>query len=96
MLTLTESASVLIKNLTDQTAAADAGLRISAADPGGTLAVDLTPAPEPTDQVVESAGARVFLEENAAAALSDKVLDAQVDGEGAQQGMVRFAITDQE
>jgi hypothetical protein len=37
---------------------------------------------------VESSGARVFLEENAAVVLSDKVLDAQVDDEGA----VRFAI----
>lgn len=94
MLTLTENASVLIKNLTDQTVVADdAGLRISSTDGGGrNLSVDLTPAPEPTDEVVESAGARVFLEENAAVALSDKVLDAQLDGEGA----VRFAITDRE
>ena len=94
MLTLTENASVLIKNRTDQTVVADdAGLRISSTDAGGhNLSVDLTPAPEPTDEVVESAGARVFLEENAAVALSDKVLDAQLDGDGA----VRFAITDQE
>jgi Fe-S cluster assembly iron-binding protein IscA len=90
MLTLTENASSLIKNLAEQTAVADdAGLRISTTDADSTnFAVDFTPSPEPTDQVVENAGARVFLEENAATALSDKVLDAQVDAEGA----VRFAI----
>ena len=90
MLTLTENASSLIKNLAEQTSVADdAGLRISTTDADSTnFAVDFTPAPEPSDQVVENAGARVFLEENAATALSDKVLDAQVDDEGA----VRFAI----
>lgn len=89
MLTLTENASKLIKNLAEQTAVAeDAGLRIASTDAGANLTVDLTPAPEPTDQVVEADGARVFLEENAAAALDDKVLDAQLDDGGA----VSFAI----
>ena len=89
MLTLTENASTLIKNLADQTAVAeDAGLRISADAETTNLSVDLTPAPEPTDAVIESAGARVFLEENAAVVLSDKVLDAQLD----EGGAVRFAI----
>ncbi|GAA3740735.1 iron-sulfur cluster biosynthesis family protein [Leifsonia bigeumensis] len=89
MLTLTENASTLIKNLADQTTVADAaGLRISAEADSANLSVDLTPEPEPTDQVIESAGARVFLEENAALALDDKVLDAQLD----EAGAVRFAI----
>jgi Fe-S cluster assembly iron-binding protein IscA len=89
MLTLTENASTLIKNLADQTAVSEnAGLRISPAAGSADLTVDLTPAPEPEDQVVESAGARVFLEESAALALDDKVLDAQLD----EGGAVRFAI----
>ena len=89
MLTLTENASALIKNLADQTAVAEnAGLRISTAVGSSDLTVDLTPSPEPDDQVVESAGARVFLEESAALALDDKVLDAQLD----EGGAVRFAI----
>lgn len=93
MLTLTENATTLIKNLADQTAVADnAGLRISTMDGVAGLAVDLTPEPEPTDQVVESAGARVFLEESAAVALVDKVLDAQLD----EGGAVTFAIGRQE
>ncbi|HEY9499291.1 MAG TPA: iron-sulfur cluster assembly accessory protein [Terrimesophilobacter sp.] len=91
MLTLTETASTLIKNLADQSAVAeDAGLRISADAEVTTLTVDLATAPEPTDAVVESAGARVFLEENAADALADKVLDAQLE----EGGAVRFAIAE--
>ncbi len=89
MLTLTENASTLIKNLADQTTVAeDAGLRISAEGDNKNLSVDLIPAPEPTDQVIETAGARVFLEESAAVMLDDKVLDAQLD----EGGAVRFAI----
>jgi iron-sulfur cluster assembly protein len=94
MLTLTQNASAAIKNLTDQTAVSDeGGLRISTTDDAtGSLKVELTPTPEPTDQLVEDAGARVFLEERAADALSDKVLDAQLDGDGS----VRFAVGEQQ
>lgn len=90
MLTLTDNASTIVKTIAAQTPdSADAGLRISSTDSASTdFAVAITPAPEPDDQVVESAGAKVFLEGNAAEMLSDKVLDAQVDDEGA----VRFAI----
>ncbi len=86
MLTLTENASTLIKNLAEQTAVAEnAGLRISAGADAAQLSVDLTPAPEPDDKIIESAGARVFLEEGAALALDDKVLDAHMDDAGAVQ-----------
>lgn len=93
MLTLTEDASTIVKTIASQTPGAeDGGLRISAMDSDNVdFALAVTPAPEPQDEVVERAGARVFLEENAAATLSDKVLDAQIDDEGA----VRFAIGDQ-
>ncbi|MEO6943131.1 MAG: iron-sulfur cluster assembly accessory protein [Lacisediminihabitans sp.] len=89
MLTLTENASTLIKTLSDQQAVTDdAGLRISPDTNGAELKLDLAKAPEATDQVVESAGARVFLEENVAVVLSDKTLDAQLD----ESGRVLFAI----
>jgi Fe-S cluster assembly iron-binding protein IscA len=91
MLTLTETASTLIRNLADQSVdAEDAGLRISADAEVTTLTADLAPAPEPTDAVIVSDGARVFLEENAAEALADKVLDARLEDDGA----VRFAIAE--
>ena len=92
MLTLTEDASTIVKTIADQTPGAEeGGLRISADDSGSTeFAVAVTAAPEPQDEVIEQSGARVFLEENAAVTLSDKVLDAQID----EQGAVRFAIGD--
>lgn len=90
MLTLTPNASTIVKTIADQTveqsetAEADqAGLRISseAAAPE-EFTVATADQPESGDEVVESAGARVFLSETASTALSDKVLDAQVDDSG--------------
>ena len=93
MLTLTENASTIVKTITVQaTGAEQGGLRItSPAAESVDLTVAVAEAPEPLDQVVEVAGAHVFLEENAAAVLSDKILDAEVD----EVGAVRFAIGDQ-
>ncbi|WP_426622888.1 Fe-S cluster assembly protein HesB [Leifsonia sp. McL0607] len=89
MLTLTENASTIVKTLTEQAPEEDAGLRISSSNPQNTaFAAAVTPTPEPADHVVESGGARLFLEPGAAVALDDKVLDAQVD----DQGAVSFAI----
>ncbi|GIT81478.1 iron-sulfur cluster biosynthesis protein [Leifsonia sp. LS1] len=89
MLTLTENASTIVKTLTDQAPADEAGLRISSSNPDNTaFAAAVSEAPEPTDQVVDAGGARIFLEPQAADALDDKVLDAQVD----EQGSVSFAI----
>lgn len=51
----------------------------------------MTPDPEPDDRVVEVAGTRLFLDEAAAAALDEKVLDAGVDDEGS----VSFAVLPQ-
>lgn len=89
MLTLTDNASAIVATLVGrQEDGDDAGLRIQAADAPGPngeprFAVHVVPSPEPEDQIVEGAGARVFLEEPAADALADKVLDAGVDDEGA-------------
>ncbi|MFF2050410.1 Fe-S cluster assembly protein HesB [Leifsonia sp. NPDC058194] len=89
MLTLTENASTIVKTLTDQSPADDAGLRISSSNPEHTaFAAAVSETPDPADQIVDAGGARLFLEEGAAAALDDKVLDAQVD----EQGAVSFAI----
>ena len=93
MLTLTHNASAVIKDLTDHSVIAeDGGLRISTStENASNLTVNVTPAPEPDDQVVENGGARVFLEEHAAEVLADKVLDAELDDDG----KVRFAVMDQ-
>ncbi|MDQ6715986.1 MAG: Fe-S cluster assembly protein HesB [Actinomycetota bacterium] len=93
MLTLTENASTIVKTITEQTSESDsAGLRFSQADPeAGGLGVAPVEQPEPGDQVVEEGGARVYLEEQAAAVLDDQVLDAVVD----QGGSVQFTIAPQ-
>ncbi|HET9501041.1 MAG TPA: Fe-S cluster assembly protein HesB [Marmoricola sp.] len=88
MLTLTPNASAVVKQLVDQIEG-QSGLRISQDTPdSAALEVSPAPGPESSDQVVESAGAQVFLEPNAATSLDDKILDATVD----QDGSVEFSI----
>lgn len=97
MLTLTDNADAVVSSIVNgQTEAADAGLRIQAADgvgPNGEtrFAVHVVSAPEPADVVLDASATRVFLEEAAAEALADKVLDAGVDDAGA----VSFTILPQ-
>ncbi|BDI23681.1 Fe-S cluster assembly protein HesB [Herbiconiux sp. L3-i23] len=91
MLTLTDTASTVVKTIVSQTPDTDtAGIRIQG---GGDseFVLGIAPNPEASDTVVDSEGARVFLDEDAAQVLDDKILDAQVDDEGG----VRFAIAQQ-
>ena len=93
MLILTKAAAEAVKSVTSTPhASAAAGLRIAATVPQpqepGALRVTAAPRPGPDDQVIEAAGARVFLEPQAATYLADKVLDAQVDA----QGKPRFSV----
>ena len=87
MLVLTETAAEVVKAITSTPdAPQEAGLRIasSATAPGqaGDLQLSAAPGPGQDDQVIEASGAHVYVEPQAAAYLDDKVLDAQVDGEG--------------
>ena len=87
MLVLTEAAAKVVKSVTSTPQAPQAaGLRISSTAPvpdsASALQVEAVSAPGENDQVLEAAGARVFVEPQAAGFLDDKVLDAQVDGEG--------------
>lgn len=90
MLTLTENASTIVKDITSQQGLSDtAGLRITSEDsPEPSFAVTAAPQPEPGDQIVEASGAHVYLDAPAAEQLDDKVLDARVD----QEGRVEFAL----
>ena len=90
MLTLTENASTVVKNIANQTPdAAGSGLRIAAIDADSTeLNLAVVTSPEAADDVVETDGALVFLEPTASTLLDDKVLDARVD----DNGSVSFAI----
>ena len=92
MLTLTENASTIVKDITAQTGGERSGLRI-AEDPvlEANFSVTAADHPEPGDQVVEQGGATVYLQEQAAEALSDKVLDARLD----PAGNIQFALGEQ-
>lgn len=84
MLTLTENACTIVKQMTDAPEAPDtAGLRITAADAG--FAITAAAAPETSDRVVEQDGATVFLDPTAAEQLESMVLDAGVDDTGSLQ-----------
>ena len=90
MLLLTETAAEVVKSVTSTPQTPDGGgLRIASAapEPGtpGELQLSAAAAPSENDQVIEAAGARVFLEPSAAAYLQDKVLDAKVDEAGNAQ-----------
>lgn len=92
MLTITPDATQAIQALTEAVPQEEVGLRIFAQPTGdgrneASLELALTEGPAAGDEVVEVQGANLFLEANAAAYLSDKVLDAEVQGEN-----VRFSI----
>jgi iron-sulfur cluster assembly protein len=90
MLTLTNDAVAEIRRLlVDPDMADNGGLRIF--DESGSLVLSLAMEPFEQDQVVDSEGARVFLDLAAAQALGDKTLDASTDPEG----QVRFSLFQQ-
>jgi Fe-S cluster assembly iron-binding protein IscA len=93
MLAVTEAAAEAITALTAQGGIDDqGGLRFAMrteTESQAALALTVASAPIEGDQVVKAeTGANVFLEEQAADYLSDKVLDVQQDGEG----QLNFAV----
>jgi len=88
MLTLTENAATAVKTITAQIPVVGAGLRIRDTGPQTGFELALVQEPEPTDTVVETDGARVFVDEVASVALNDRVLDAELGADGS----VRFAL----
>ncbi|WP_182376347.1 Fe-S cluster assembly protein HesB [Nocardioides sp. WS12] len=91
MLTLTENACTIVKQMTEVSAVPDtAGLRITAADTGFTVMASNEP--DTGDRIVEQDGATVFLDPKAADQLDAMVLDAGRDDTGAVQfGLVAQA-----
>jgi iron-sulfur cluster assembly protein len=93
VLTLTENASTIVKDIATQQGGADTtGLRISSEDPTVGLTVTATEQPEPCDATVVSDGATIYLDPSASQQLDDQVLDAAVD----QDGRVQFALAPQQ
>ena len=89
MLTLTDNASTIVKEISNQIPEA-AGLRITSENADQpSFEVEPAAAAQPGDETVEQDGATIYLDEAANLQLDDKVLDAAVD----QNGGVQFALT---
>ena len=82
MLAMTAAAAAAIRDLTSDTPNG-AGLRVSLEKPGnGTepeFALCVAEAPADDDEVIESDGARLFVEPAVSGYFADKVLDAEGD-----------------
>jgi len=93
MLTLTENATNIVRNIANQSPEPDsAGLRISSdGSAEAPFAVTAADAAQPGDQVVSNEGANVYLDGPTAELLDDKVLDARVDDDG----RIEFALGQQ-
>lgn len=93
MLTMTENAVMVIRDLAlQQDVAEGGGLRIAADTDAGSLSIELVPQPVQGDQVVDNQGARIFLDADAAELLNDTSVDATVDDEG----IVQFGFTEKD
>ena len=90
MLTLTENASTIVRDITAQPGMSEtAGLRITTElGDQSAFAISAAEQPQADDQVVEQAGATIYLDQDSAQLLDDKILDAAVDNEG----KVEFAL----
>lgn len=92
MLTLTKKAHEAVAAISRPTAASHLpGLRICRRTNRPTFSVKRVVSPEESDQIIEHAGARVFLGPIAARRFSDGVLDVRTDSLGRLQFVVREA-----
>lgn len=88
-----DAAEVIKVIVTSSQISEQGGIRLwvdSIDESSAQLELALTDSPEPGDALIEEEGAHVFVEQNAAKFLENKVLDAKVEGEG-----VSFAIVEQ-
>lgn len=87
MLTITDNAGVIVTDLVSRGVTTDTGgIRIAAVE--NQFAVSLAESPQGSDVVAENGAARVFMDQEVAEVLDDKVLDATL----ADDGGVQFVI----
>ncbi|MER7889344.1 adhesin [Micromonospora sp. NPDC094482] len=93
MLTMTDNAVLVIRDLANQQdVAEDGGVRIAADAEAGSLTVELVAEPIQGDHVVDTEGARIFLDADAAEILGDASVDATVDDDG----IIQFGFTERQ
>jgi len=93
LLALTDNAVEAVKGIvsSSEETAETGGLRLTAVREGmqASFKLRVVQLPAEDDQVIESEGARVFVEQEAATLLDDKVLDATIEQNG-----VAFMVLD--
>jgi Fe-S cluster assembly iron-binding protein IscA len=83
MLMLTPTALEAVRTITSTEGSPEgAGLRIFTAAGAETLQLSVAAAPAEQDQVLAAEGSRIFLDEQAATLLDDKILDTELDQNG--------------
>ncbi|WP_227979239.1 hypothetical protein [Nocardia spumae] len=83
MLMLTPNAIEAVRTITSADGMpTEAGLRITSTDGAETLQVAVAAGPAEQDQVLNPEGPRVFVDEQVAAFLDDKILDTGLDPNG--------------
>lgn len=83
MLTLTENACTAVHDLAERAGIPqEGGLRIAESEQRGSFELSLVAAPVDGDELIEQAGARVFVEPTTAVVLADQELDAAAGAEG--------------
>jgi iron-sulfur cluster assembly protein len=83
MLAVTDRASAAICDIIGQpNSESGPGLRISSDQTVGSVKLSVSAGPQEGDAVVESNGARIFIEPKIAPVLDDKALDVESDGAG--------------
>lgn len=91
MVSLTDDAIGYIRRLTSGPGrSADAGIRIATGPIAGSLTARVTDHPNDEDQVIDTSGARVFLDQAATRALDGKMLDTSI-----VDGSMTFIVTKQ-
>ncbi len=91
MVMLTDDAATAIRGLTQQAPSPEgAGLRIASDATNGELKLHVATGPEQGDAVVESSGAKLFLDPVAVGVLDGKALDAMA----AADGQIQFTVSD--
>lgn len=92
MLSLTDNAKSAITDITAQSGLpASGGIRLSLTGDEEQVEMALSPQPEADDEVIEDAGARVFVAQTAAQALAAHTLDAQEGPDGVGFALLRKA-----
>ena len=97
MLALTPAAIEVVRSIVSSDSVPEgAGLRIATADGQAQegLELSVSSGPGENDQVLSGEGATIFLDEQAAVYLDDKILDANIDEEG--QASVALGLQSEE